>query len=226
MGGHAAVQPSLASFLSPWASVRSKNLRLDCNISFVRCVKVIGMAADNPSPAADERLVQWVREHAVPVRGYLLGMVRRADLADDLLQEVFQRAWQFRDRYVPRGCERAYLLRIADRVAASTLRRLRREQTVDEATWNQIEPPADEVEPEEQLAAREAAAVVKASLAALSWPQRRVLLLRYFGELSFADIAQQTGWPLGTVLSHCHRGLAALRKQLKTPEADRRVGGG
>ena len=57
-----------------------------------------------------DRLARWVRDHAAAVRGYLLGLVRRADLADDLLQEVFQRAWQARDRYEDRGTERALMM--------------------------------------------------------------------------------------------------------------------
>lgn len=172
------------------------------------------MTSDDPSPEADERLVRWVHEHAVAIRGYLLGMVQRAEVADDLLQEVFKRAWLAKDHYVEQGHERAYLLRIADRLAVSTLRRPCREQTVDEATWAQLEPSDERAEPGNLLAARETAAAVENSLAALSAAQRRVLLLRYFGELTFAEIAEQTGWPLGTVLSHCHRGLAALRQQL------------
>jgi len=44
--------------------------------------------------------------------------------------------------------------------------------------------------------------------------QKRVLLLRFFGELEFAAIAEQMELPLGTVLSHCHRGLKSLRKML------------
>jgi RNA polymerase sigma-70 factor (ECF subfamily) len=48
----------------------------------------------------------------------------------------------------------------------------------------------------------------------LSPQQQRVLLLRYYGELGFAEIAAIMQCPLGTALSHCHRGLQALRKQL------------
>ncbi len=53
-----------------------------------------------------------------------------------------------------------------------------------------------------------------AALDRLSPAQRRVLLLRYFGQLSFADIATTTGLPLSTTLSHCRRGLETLRKLL------------
>jgi RNA polymerase sigma-70 factor (ECF subfamily) len=48
----------------------------------------------------------------------------------------------------------------------------------------------------------------------LTPPQQRVLLLRYFGQLSFQEIAAVTECRLSTTLSHCHRGLRALRKLL------------
>src|SRR4029079_38044 len=73
-----------------------------------------------------ERLTRWVREHQRPVWGFLLGMTRDRHLADDLLQETFCRAWQARSRYREVGQERAYLLRIADRLARDRLRSARR----------------------------------------------------------------------------------------------------
>jgi DNA-directed RNA polymerase specialized sigma24 family protein len=46
-----------------------------------------------------------------------------------------------------------------------------------------------------------------------------VLLLRYYGQFSFAEIAEMTGWPMNTALSHCRRGLEALRKLLVEQES-------
>lgn len=173
-----------------------------------------GMAADGPSFGLDERLAQLVREHAAAVRGYLLGMVRRADLADELLLEVFERVWQSRERYVEQGRVRAWLLRIADRLAISRLRKLQRETTMDDAAWTRLEPVDTQTDPAQSLVQLETERELASALDALPPNQRRVLLLRYFGEMTFPQIAAQTGWPLGTVLSHCHRGLAALRRRL------------
>src|SRR5262245_55222489 len=98
------------------------------------------MAADDGSHRAEERIARWVREHARAVRGYLLGLVRRTDVADDLVQEVFQRAWQARDRYRDEGHERAFLLKIADRLAIDRSRRRGLEIHLDDATWHDVEP--------------------------------------------------------------------------------------
>src|SRR3569623_1352958 len=74
-----------------------------------------------------ELLTVWVRKHGAAVLGFLTGMVRQRALAEDLLQEVFCRAWQARGRYSDTGQERAYLLRIADRLACDHARRRKRE---------------------------------------------------------------------------------------------------
>ncbi len=175
------------------------------------------MAAGEAGQSARERIERLFAEHAPAVRGYLLGMVRRADAADDLLQEVFQRAWQARERYRDEGRERAYLLRIADRLVFDRSRRLGREVNVDEATWRELEPAGPAGSPDELLARRETSDQFAAVLERLSPAQRRVLLLRYFGDLTFEEIAATMDCPLGTALSHCRRGLANLRKLLPAP---------
>jgi RNA polymerase sigma-70 factor (ECF subfamily) len=165
-----------------------------------------------PQFDADDRLALWVHEHGRAVRGYLLGLVRCQDTADDLTQEVFRRAWEARERYQERGQARAYLLRIADRLACDRARKTGREVTVDADDWRRLEPAGEEASPPESLAQAETRRQLAAALDGLSPNQRRVLLLRYYGDLSFQEIAETMEAPLGTVLSHCRRGLAALRK--------------
>src|ERR1041385_6712650 len=162
------------------------------------------MAADDVVPDAsscerpEQRLARWVREHAAAVRGYLLGLVRRSDVADDLLQEVFQRVWQARERYEDQGYERAFLLRIADRLVIDKSRRSRREGNLDETTWHEVEPAADGDSPLEELHTAETNQELNAALDQLSLNQRRVLLLRYFGDLRFEELAAELECALGT----------------------------
>jgi RNA polymerase sigma-70 factor (ECF subfamily) len=56
---------------------------------------------------------------------------------------------------------------------------------------------------------------VRQALAGLDEPYRETVSLRYFGELSLAEIAEQTGRPLGTVKTHLQRGLLRLRANLE-----------
>jgi RNA polymerase sigma-70 factor (ECF subfamily) len=172
------------------------------------------MAVDQAQQTAEERISRWVREHASAVRGYLLGLVRRGDVADDLMQEVFRRAWQARDRYRDEGHERAFLLRIADRLVIDRSRRLGLEVNLDEAAWQELDPAAGEPTPLAQLMNNDLSDELSAALDQLTAAQRRVLLLRFFSDLTFEEIAAMLECPLGTALSHCRRGLAALRRIL------------
>jgi RNA polymerase sigma-70 factor, ECF subfamily len=165
------------------------------------------------APPEHNRLQRWVREHGRAVRGYLLALVRRPEDADDLLQEVFRKAWLARERYEDRGQERAYLMRIADHLACDRARK-KSEVQLDGDGWNAVEPATTEANPAAGLEQEEWRSELQGALESLSEQQKRVLLLRYYGELEFAAIAEQLSLPLGTVLSHGHRGLAALRKLL------------
>src|SRR5437868_5409777 len=139
------------------------------------------MTANDARRLAEERIARWVREHARAVRGYLLGMVRRTDVADDLVQDVFQRAWQARDRYREEGHERAFLLRIADRLVIDRSRRLGLEVNINESAWRVIEPPAPTELPLDGLSGDETNHELAVALDELTLPQKRVLLMRYFG---------------------------------------------
>jgi RNA polymerase sigma-70 factor, ECF subfamily len=176
------------------------------------------MATDDSAIGPHERLAHWVRDHALAVRGYLLGTTGRHDVADDLLQEVFQRAWQVRDRYHDLGHERAFLLKIADRLVIDRSRRLGLEINLDDATWHEIEPQTPTTTPLDDLAGAETSAQLTAALTQLTQSQRRVLLLRFFSDMTFEDIATTMNCPLSTALSHCRRGLIAMRKLLTTSD--------
>jgi RNA polymerase sigma-70 factor, ECF subfamily len=171
------------------------------------------MASREEIDEHETRLVQWVAEHATAVRGFARGVLRSDELADDIVQEVFHRAWQARARYAERGTSRAYLLRIADRLIGDHYRRAHREVTLDDSSWEELEPEDRSGTPEAIRFGEEQAALERA-LRTLSPLQRRVLLLRFYGDLPFDEIAATIGIPLNTTLSHCRRGLLSLRKIL------------
>jgi RNA polymerase sigma-70 factor (ECF subfamily) len=164
---------------------------------------------------------EWVGTHGPAVRGYLLATVRHADVADDLTQEVFCRAWRARDRYREQGRTRAYLLQIADRLACDRARKLGREVNLSDEAWQAADPAEPGPGPADDLLRAEALRQLASALESLSPLQRRVLLLRYYSEMGFAEIAAILKCPLGTALSHCHRGLLALRKLLVSQEQER-----
>jgi RNA polymerase sigma-70 factor (ECF subfamily) len=66
----------------------------------------------------------------------------------------------------------------------------------------------------------ERAAAIRAAVAGLEEPYREVVMLRFFAELSLAEIAIQADRPLGTVKTHLHRGLQQLRRSLESEGVD------
>ena len=164
---------------------------------------------------SQELLSQWLCDHGSAVRGYLLAMVRRPDVADDLLQEVFRRAWQARGRYEETGAARAYLLKIADRLVCDMGRRNKPVVNLDSSGWEHASPEARQSTPDARIQREESKHQLEEALEELSPAQRRVLLLRYYSDMSFAEIADALDCPLNTALSHCRRGLQAVRKVLE-----------
>jgi RNA polymerase sigma factor (sigma-70 family) len=75
-----------------------------------------------------------------------------------------------------------------------------------------LRPVPDEPDPATALVERDA---VLAALAALPERQREVLVLRYYGDLSEAAIADSLGISRGAVKTHASRGMAALRPILE-----------
>lgn len=161
--------------------------------------------------AKNEQITTWTAQYGGLVRGYLMSMVRRADVADDLSQEVFLRAWKGLDLYAEQGEAKAYLVKIAYRVVCNAKRRRSMEVNVDDETWTAVEPVDAKADPARNVHQTELNATLSAVLDQLSEAEKKVLTLRYFGEMKFNEIADLIEMPLNTVLSHARRGLTKMR---------------
>ena len=159
---------------------------------------------DKDSDAQERRLAAY----APRVYGLLVRMVGNRDTAEDLTQETLLRAFRALETYRPEGKFRAWIFRIASNQARDWIRRQGREVHRDiEAD----DPPVTtETAPDAGAIARERARRVEQALARLALPDREVLLLRYYGNLTFKNIALATREPLGTVLARAHRALKKL----------------
>ena len=69
--------------------------------------------------------------------------------------------------------------------------------------------------------AAEARDEVREAVAQLPEPYREVVALRFFGELSLAEVAEATGRPINTVKTHLRRGLERLRPIVAAEGIDR-----
>lgn len=160
------------------------------------------------------RFAQWTAEHWGVVRGFVLSLVQRPDVADDVTQETFRRALESVEKYTESGQARSYLLKIADRLVVDHARQKQREVTLKETKWQRLQDEHESHQPDQLASQKESQQQLNKALNLLSEEQRRVLLLRYYGEMKFSEIAEITQWPVNTVLSNCRRGLLAMRDTL------------
>jgi RNA polymerase sigma-70 factor, ECF subfamily len=156
------------------------------------------------------------------VYGLLVRLVGRTDVAEDLTQETLLRAFRSFDTYRPEGKFQAWIFRIAVNLARDWIRRRPREAatSLDDGPDPAIGAAASvkEMPPEAAMALRDRAQRVEAALARLPQADREVLVMRYYGELAFKDIARATDEPLGTVLARAHRALAKLGELIPEDE--------
>lgn len=153
--------------------------------------------------------------YARPVFSFALRMMGDRELAEELLQEVFLRAWRQAARYSDsRGSLISWLLSITHNMAIDELRKIqRRPQRAGSAdptaTLNAIR---DEAEPVDELATRSAtASVVRAELDRLPPAQREVLELGYFRGLTQREIAEVLNQPLGTIKTRMRLAIRKLQ---------------
>ncbi len=157
-------------------------------------------------PGEPEDVAARLLAYAPRVYGLLVRMVGRRDVAEDLLQETMLRALGAAERYNDQGKFRGWLFRIAANQARDWIRRRGRAPLAEA----DAPPPTDPVRPDEAALRRERARCVEEALARLAEPDREVLLMRYYGEMTFKEIAEAKGEPLGTVLARAHRALKKL----------------
>lgn len=137
--------------------------------------------------------------------------------AEDLLQETFLRVVRVIGEYDHDGRFEAWLFRIAANVARDHARRRRRrgERVSLDANLDNQTPreraPATLPGPAAHAEAADGANRLNAALEELSESDREVILLRHFAELSFREIAEIQGTPLGTALARGHRAMERLR---------------
>ena len=138
--------------------------------------------------------------------------------AEDVTQETFVAAYRAIGSYRGEGPLRGWLLRIATRQA---FRRLsQRRPTADVATIPEPLLADSRAEPTRVIAASELRGELRDAVEALPDPYREVVALRFFAELSLAEVAEATGRPINTVKTHLRRGLERLRPMLGTEGAD------
>jgi RNA polymerase sigma-70 factor (ECF subfamily) len=135
--------------------------------------------------------------------------------AEDVVQEAFLRAYRFFPSFRG-GDPRAWLLTIV-RNACWTWLRANRAREVATALEDAEEPADAAVSAEEDLVRRADGARLRRALDELPGEFREVIVLRELEELSYREIAEVAGVPVGTVMSRLARGRRRLQTALARP---------
>jgi RNA polymerase sigma-70 factor (ECF subfamily) len=130
--------------------------------------------------------------------------------AEDATQESFVIAYRALGTFRGDGPLGAWLARIATRHALRRASQRRDLTSLDPLASVGMEPRSD-ADPLADALSAERQHAVRAAVAQLPDRYREVVALRYFADLSLAEIATSTDRPIGTVKTHLHRGLARLR---------------
>jgi len=165
-------------------------------------------------------LARLYEAHKRRLMGYLVRILGRPQLAEDVFQEVWIKVLQGIQGYSPRrgGTFRAWLYRVAWNAAVDRLRYEARRPAHGAAReeGEDVLREADRLPsplpgPERQAAGKQMAAALGLALGSLTDGQRAAVLLRHQQGMSYPEIAAAMGVPQGTAKTLVHRGVLALR---------------
>ncbi|MET4059637.1 RNA polymerase sigma factor (sigma-70 family) [Arthrobacter sp. UYP6] len=163
-------------------------------------------------------LAEAYRRFAPLIRSLALRRLTDTAAADDVVQEVFIRAWKYRSSYAPeRSSLLAWLIGITRNVAVGIGTSRTREESVWERAASQQRQDADDGTGNPDRVADKM--VIDAELDRLGEPQGSILRLAFHEDMTHQQIADRLQMPLGTVKSHIRRSLVHLRQRLEVSDA-------
>ncbi len=167
---------------------------------------------DGPDPRPTWREV--VEEHGDRIYTVAYRLTGNPDDAADLAQDVFIRVFRNLHRYEP-GTFAGWVYRITKNLFLDRVRRQQRLrwEALPEEDWRA--PASREPNPADVVERGLLEARLEAALARLPHEFRIAVVYCDVVGLTYDEIAEATGWPIGTVRSRIHRGRRQLREQLQ-----------
>ena len=167
---------------------------------------------------------ELVRRYGDRVLGYLIKMSGNREQAEDLFQETFKRVHEKAHTF--RGPQfKGWLFRIATNVALDGIRRSKRTKAISLNQQLDYDNPNSEQlsavvtadnsnNPSEQASKAEQTEQVRRAIRSLPSRQRATLVLAYYQQLSYTDVAEVMGCSVGTVKTQMFRALRTLANKL------------
>lgn len=160
---------------------------------------------------------ELVRRYQRPISAYVYRMVGNYESALDLTQEIFIKVYNSLERYRAEFKFSTWIYKIAHNAAVDHLRRTatREQSLVVGSDGDQFELPIESsrLSPEQESERRERRGEIETVVRSLPANYRELIVLRHSQDLSYEEIVEVTGLPLGTVKNRLFRAREIMRQQ-------------
>jgi len=160
---------------------------------------------------------ELVRRYQRPIAAYVYRMVGDYEAALDLTQEIFIKIYGSLSRYRPEFKFSTWIYKIAHNSAVDHLRRssTREQALVIGSEGNQYELPleSNKLSPEQESERKERRLEIESVARSLPAAYRELIVLRHSQDLTYEEIVEVTGLPLGTVKNRLFRAREMMRQQ-------------
>ncbi|HKK38066.1 MAG TPA: sigma-70 family RNA polymerase sigma factor [Cryomorphaceae bacterium] len=182
--------------------------------------KLVRRAVDDQDQAAYAELMERYRES---IYYMLLKMVNNPDDADDLTIEAFGKAFSRLKQYQPNYAFSTWMFKIASNNCIDFIRKERKKRTMSIDTGMRNEDgenitydiESDGRDPEEEMERNQRMKAMRQVVDKLKPRYKQLVILRYFKEYSYDEIAQELDLPLGTVKAQLFRARDFLQTLMK-----------
>ena len=156
---------------------------------------------------------ELISKFSEPLYWQIRRMVQSHDDTDDLLQNVFMKAWQSMDMFRGEAKLTTWLHKIAINEALTHLQNRQKRQT--ESLDDEESAAARVIEADEWIDGDEAAMKLRRAVASLPSKQQLVFNMKYFDEMKYEEIAEITGTSVGALKTSYHLAVKKIEQFLE-----------
>lgn len=151
-------------------------------------------------------------EYSQRLLGALIKMVMSENVACELLQDVFIRLWNNRDKIDPEKSLRSYLFRIAENITYDLFRKIARDKKLQKELIAQACPGYLHVE--EELCNKESVQLLQDLIIALPPQRRKIFRLVKLEGKTYAEVSELLNISSSTINDHVVKATKFIRKQM------------
>lgn len=160
-----------------------------------------------------DSFAELISKFSEPLYWQIRRMVQNHDDTDDLLQNVFMKAWQSLDMFRGEAKLTTWLHKIAINEALTHLQNRQKRQT--ESLDDEESAAARAIEADEWIDGDEAALKLRKAVASLPSKQQLVFNMKYFDEMKYEEIAEITGTSVGALKTSYHLAVKKIEQFLE-----------